>query len=62
MGIYKIKFFQNFDCVIIQGSIDTGTEYFLDKVVNLDFFCQNYQSFVPIEHTLCWSNEGLYVK
>ena len=50
MGNYKLNFLQNFDCAIIHQNIDIGIEYFLEKVLNFDFFCQDNKSFIPFEY------------
>ena len=45
MGIHKLNFLLNFDCVIIHRNIDVGIAYFLEKVLNFDFMAATRHSF-----------------
>ena len=49
MEIYMLNFYLNFHCVIIHRDIDTGIEYFLEKIMNFDIFCWDNKSRVPCE-------------
>ena len=51
MGIYRLYFLQNFDCVIIHRNKDRGIQYFIERVLNFDFFCRDNKLFFPIEKT-----------
>ena len=50
MGIYILNFLLNFYCVIIHQNIDIGIEYFLEKVLNFDIFCQDNKLWASFEY------------
>ena len=55
MGIYIQNFLLNFHCAIIHWNTGNEIEYFLEKVLNFDIFCQDNKSWVPFEYNPCES-------